>query len=1704
MFGTVRRVIARCMFGTTCGSVPPRPGLAAGHAGTAGRALLVLAAGLIAWLATPAAAQAACTVTTGSTTGATITIDGTGSGNTVSLCVSDSTVLWGLYGASNGANPGIDAFNNYPMTAGGLSATPLTVTTAKASYTITPQPDGTFSSFPQYDIVMNSVSGSGTDTITLWYASACNISNTCGFAPQFTDTSFTITVNLPALPPTISAAFSPTSIGTGGSSTLTLTIGNPNPSTALTGVAVAASALPSGLTGSSPATACSGGTATFNAGSLSLSGASIAASGSCTVTLTVTGTTAGSYSYTTGAVSASGPSALTGSTATTPTQLSVTGPTATQAIASKALTQNQATASFTPVTGSGGTAPLTYGIAPSLPAGLSFDTGSGAISGTPTATLAATTFTVTVTDANSAAASNTFSLTVNSAVTATQSVPTVTLTQNHAATAFTPVTGGGGTAPLTYGIAPSLPSGLSLNTANGQITGTPTATLTATTFTVTVTDANSATASNTFSLTVNGAVTAVQSIASVTLTQNHTATAFTPVTGGGGTAPLGYAVAPLLPAGLSLSPTTGAISGTPTASSGATVYTVTVTDTNGATASATFSLTVNGVVTATQAVASTTLTAGQAATAFTPVTGGGGTAPLGYAVAPTLPTGLSLNIANGQITGTPTASSGAAVYTVTVTDANGATASNTFSLAVNGALTATQAVASKALTQNTAATAFTPVTGAGGTPPLGYAVAPALPTGLSMSPTTGAVTGTPTVTSGATTYTVTITDANSAIASNTFSLTVNAAVTATQAVASKTLTANAAATPFTPVTGGGGTAPLSYGVSPALPSGLIFDTSSGAISGTPSTALTATTFTVTVTDANSATASNTFSLTVNGAVTATQAVASKTLTVNTATASFTPVTGAGGTAPLSYGVSPGVPAGLSFDTTTGAVTGTPTAISAATTYTVTVTDANSASATATFSLAVNGAVTATQAIAAKTLTQGAAVTAFTPVTGGGGTSPLGYAVAPALPAGLAFDPASGAVTGTPTATLAATTFTVTVTDANSATASSTFSLTINSAVTATTAVAATTLTAGQAATPFTPVTGSGGTAPLSYGVSPGLPAGLSLNPANGQVSGTPTAPIATTTFTVTVTDANNATATATFGLTVNGAVVATTAIPTTALIINQAATPFTPVTGSGGTGALAYAVAPGLPTGLAFNTATGQITGTPTAPQPPATFTVTVTDTNSASASATFSLSVGQAATSTSLISSKNPSEAGQPVTFTATVSGPAGTPTGTVTFNDGGVAIGTATLAGGTAALTTTGLKIGKHTITAVYSGSAVYAASTSAALVQDIGTPQDSLRLRAMQIVATRTIAQNSGAAITGAIDSAIAEGFSGGGALISPSGMGLRFNFAAEPDDDESGTGARGPDARAASAYVSTAPQGGRAAATGRSRIDDAFAAIDRGAMPAKAARRAAPKDWLMWAEIRGTGVGSLNQSSATPSPLSGTQVNALMGLTRRLTPDLLVGVVGGWETFDYRSETLNSRLKGDGWTAGSYLGWRFAAGLRFDAAVAYTGLGYDGASGAAAGGFDGRRWLVSGGLTGSTQAWGLAIEPSAKIYGLWERQDAYTDTLGTPQAERTFFTGRASAGVKAAWPWLVSPELTLAPYAGLYADYYFTKDDAEAVALEGAPALASVPLLDGWSARATGGLSARFGNGAAVSVGAELGGLGGDTQIWSFRGRAAVPF
>jgi probable HAF family extracellular repeat protein len=102
-------------------------------------------------------------------------------------------------------------------------------------------------------------------------------------------------------------------------------------------------------------------------------------------------------------------------------------------------------------------------------------------------------------------------------------------------------------------------------------------------------------------------------------------------------------------------------------------------------------------------------------------------------------------------------------------------------------------------------------------------------------------------------------------------------------------------------------------------------------------------------------------------------------------------------------------------------------------------------------------------------------------------------------------------------------------------------------------------------------------------------------------------------------------------------------------------------------------------------------------------------DANHAGSSDSKDFQIAKASTSTALSSSADPSGAGQSVTFTATVSSSAGTPTGSVQFKADGANLGSVTLSsGGVATLTTSSLTAGSHTITADYGGDSNFASSS------------------------------------------------------------------------------------------------------------------------------------------------------------------------------------------------------------------------------------------------------------------------------------------------------------------------------------------------------------------------------------------------------------
>ena len=165
-----------------------------------------------------------------------------------------------------------------------------------------------------------------------------------------------------------------------------------------------------------------------------------------------------------------------------------------------------------------------------------------------------------------------------------------------------------------------------------------------------------------------------------------------------------------------------------------------------------------------------------------------------------------------------------------------------------------------------------------------------------------------------------------------------------------------AITPITPTSAGGTVA--TYSISPALPTGLNFNTANGLISGTPSTVSASTTYTVTGTTAVGCVGTTSFTLEVFNAVipsALSYAPASQTVRQGTAITSMSP-TVSGGTVAL-YSISPALPQGLNFNTTTGVISGTLTAQQTGTViYTITATNTGG-STTATVTLIYNTAPT---------------------------------------------------------------------------------------------------------------------------------------------------------------------------------------------------------------------------------------------------------------------------------------------------------------------------------------------------------------------------------------------------------------------------------------------------------------------------------------------------------------------------------------------------------------------------------------------------------------------------------------------------------------------------------------------------------------------------------------------------------------------------
>ena len=219
-----------------------------------------------------------------------------------------------------------------------------------------------------------------------------------------------------------------------------------------------------------------------------------------------------------------------------------------------------------------------------------------------------------------------------------------------------------------------------------------------------------------------------------------------------------------------------------------------------------------------------------------------------------------------------------------------------------------------------------------------------------------------------------------------------------------------------------------------------FSSAERLLSGTPTTAATATPITYTPRDTAGRSASLTFTITVAAPLTFTPSeIAAQTFTAGTPVSLSLPIA-TGGTAPYTYSLAP-IPAGLSFSSAERLLSGTPTTAATATPITYTARDTAGRSASLTFTITVAAPLTFTPSeIAAQTFTVGTPVSLSLPIATGG-TAPYTYSLSP-IPAGLSFDPATRLLSGTPTTAAAATSIAYTVRDAAGRSVSLTFTITV--------------------------------------------------------------------------------------------------------------------------------------------------------------------------------------------------------------------------------------------------------------------------------------------------------------------------------------------------------------------------------------------------------------------------------------------------------------------------------------------------------------------------------------------------------------------------------------------------------------------------------------------------------------------------------------
>lgn len=510
------------------------------------------------------------------------------------------------------------------------------------------------------------------------------------------------------------------------------------------------------------------------------------------------------------------------------------------------------------------------------------------------------------------------------------------------------------------------------------------------------------------------------------------------------------------------------------------------------------------------------------------------------------------------------------------------------------------------------------------------ATAPALPAGLSINASNCVITGTLATVLPSTSFVVTATNASGT--SDPVPLTIEVAGDfPSLSYAASSGTNGTVGIPMTIIPStfnGNGSTVTDCQITPALPAGLSINPGSCVISGTPAANISPTIYTVKAPNAVGFSDPALVTLS-TGTHPPTLSYAGATGTsglINTFMSVTPTVLSTNGSSIFACVASPGLPAGLSINSSTCVISGTPTSAMTPTAYSITATNTAGTSAPASVTLNVDAAVPSLSYFGATGTNAdvGQPLTVAPTLIQSNGASITSCSSDPALPVGLTINPSTCVISGSVAFAMPPTSFAIRAANAVGVSDPATVVLSTGNTNPPSLSYAGATGTTGTIDTPMsvTPTTLDGnGNAITSCTVAPLLPAGLSINATTCVISGTPTVVYDATIFTVTV---NNGVATtnATVTLLVNPKVPVISYAGATGRIVNVGEPMNVAPTTLNGNGALITncTISPALPAGLEIDTVTCVISGTPTVNFNETVFSVTAFNSAGGSIAATVSL----------------------------------------------------------------------------------------------------------------------------------------------------------------------------------------------------------------------------------------------------------------------------------------------------------------------------------------------------------------------------------------------------------------------------------------------------------------------------------------------------